>query len=94
MRNLDPWRFGVALAMTIAVGYTVRTAIWLLFPGPSIDFVNAQFHGLEFRRLHVGGAFAIGSWLIALAVLTAWAFLIGTLVCFVVNRLGTEHDNK
>jgi hypothetical protein len=94
MRTLVPWRFGAAFALTVMAGYAVCTAIWLLFTEPSIAFVNALFHGLDFRRLHVGGTFAFSSWLFALAVLSAWAFLMGALFAQVHDWLTPERPSS
>ena len=87
MRTLVPWRVGATFALTVMVGYAVCTVIWVLFREPSMAFVNALFHGLDFRRLYVGGAFAVGGWIFAFAVLSAWAFLIGALFAQVHNWL-------
>jgi hypothetical protein len=94
MRELVPWRFGAAFALTVGVGYTVCTAIWLLFTEPSIAFVNALFHGLDFRRLYAGGAFTFSGWVFALAVLSAWAFLIGALLAQLHNWLTPERPSS
>lgn len=94
MRKLPPWRFGAAFALTVMAGYIVCTAIWMLFTEPSIAFVNALFHGLDFRRLYVGGAFAFSGWVFALAVLSAWAFLIGTLFAQVHSWLTPERPSS
>lgn len=93
MRRLDAWRFGVALAVTVGTGYAICTLVWLLLPVPSMAFLNTLFHGLDFGRLHTEAAFALGHWLMAFAVLTAWAFLWGTLLAFAVHCLGPAHDH-
>ena len=87
MTKRNPWRFGAALALTVLTGYTVCTVLWALFTEPSLVFMNALFHGLDFRVLHAGGAFAFGDWLLAALVLSTWAFLIGALFAAVSNRL-------
>lgn len=90
MRTFVPWRFGAVTALTVMLGYLVCTVIWLLFSEPSIAFVNALFHGLDFRALYSGGAFDTGSWLGAVAVLSTWAFLMGVLFAVLVNRLRVD----
>lgn len=94
MRSFVPWRFGAAFALTVMAGYAVCTGIWLLFTEPSMTFVNALFHGLDFRRLYVGGAFAVGGWAFALAVLSIWAFLIGALFALVCNKFPVERPSS
>lgn len=91
MRTRQAWRFGVALAIAVGAGYAICTLVWLLLPAPSLAFLNALFHGMDFGRLLAEAAFDVRRWLMALAVLSAWAFLWGTLLAFVVHRLDPAH---
>jgi hypothetical protein len=93
MRMLAPWRFGAAFALTVVAGYAACTAIWLMFTDPSIVFLNALFHGTDFRRLYVGGTFSMAGWAFALAVLAVWAFLFGALFAQVHNWLAAERPS-
>lgn len=90
MQALDPWRFGAALALTVVIGYAVCTVVWVAFTDPAIGFLNALFHGLDFRRLATGGGFALTAALCAAVVLAVWAFLIGALFALVRNRLSVS----
>ena len=90
MRTFVPWRFGAVTALTVMLGYLACTAIWLLFSEPSIAFMNALFHGLDFRPLYSNGAFDPGNWLGAVAVLSVWAFLMGVLFAALINRVRVE----
>lgn len=90
MQALDPWRFGAALALTVVIGYAVCTVVWVAFTDPAIGFLNALFHGLDFRRLATGGGFALTAALYAAVVLAVWAFLIGALFALVRNRLSVS----
>lgn len=87
MHALVPWRFGATLALTVVIGYAVCTVVWVAFADPAIAFLNALFHGLDFRRLATGGGFSIGGAIYAAGVLAVWAFLIGALFALVHNRL-------
>lgn len=90
MRTFVPWRFGAVTGLTVMLGYLACTVIWVMFSEPSIAFLNALFHGLDFRPLYSGGAFDAGRWLGAVAILSAWAFLIGVLFAVLINRLRVE----
>ena len=83
----QPFRLGGALAITVAVGYALCTIAFWLFPDAAANFMNALFHGLDFRALKVSGAFTFGSFAYGLGVLVAWAFLLGTLFGWVAHRL-------
>jgi len=50
------FRAGGALAVTVAVGYTACTLVFVLWPETAASFMNALFHGLEFRKLQNGPA--------------------------------------
>jgi hypothetical protein len=64
--------------------------LWLLFSEPFMSFMNALFHGVDFRPLYSGGAFDAGSWLGAVVVLSAWGFLLGALFAVLMNWLRVE----
>lgn len=90
MTNRNPWRFGTTCALTAAISYAVCTLVWIAFTEPSIQFLNALFHGLDFGRLQVGGEFSAAAWAAAMAVLVVWAFLAGSLFAWLRNRLPDE----
>lgn len=71
-------RTGVALAVTVAVFYTLCTLVWLAAPGPFLGFMNSLFHGIDFTSLVHPGGFAWGGFFEALLVMSLWAFLAGT----------------
>lgn len=74
------FRDGVALAVTVGVAYASCAAIFSVWPGAGMDFMNALFHGLEFRKLQVTNAgFDFGGFLYALVGIVVWAFILGTL---------------
>ena len=92
MSNGNPVRFGVALAATVGVGYTLCTVAFWLWPDAAATFMNALFHGLEFRKLQAGTTlFSFGAFGFALAVMLAWALGLGTLFGWFLGRLGHGH---
>lgn len=93
MHTLAPLRFGAVLALTVDIGYAGCTLVWVVFTDPAIGFLNALFHGLDFRKLAVGGGFSIGGAIYAAVVLAVWAFLMGALFALVRNRLTVERSS-
>lgn len=84
----NPFRLGAALAITVALGYAACTILFWSFPEAAAGFMMALFHGLDFELLRSAGMFTFGSFVGALAVLAAWAFLVGTLFGWLSERLG------
>ena len=73
-------RTGVAFATTVGIGYALCTAVFWLWPEAAANFMNALFHGLDFRKLQSGQAlFSFGSFFYALVVMVAWAFGLGAI---------------
>lgn len=94
MSTLMPWRFGAVFAATVFTGYAVCTVIWFAFMDLSLAFLNGLFHGLDFRRLYAGGGFQLDNWMLALAVLSGWAFLIGALFAQLRNWIRVERTSN
>ena len=85
--RLSPLRLGATLSLTVAIGYAACAALWAIWNEPALDFLNALFHGLDFRRIALPQAY--GAWLFVypLLVMTAWGFLIGALFATISNLL-------
>ena len=79
MNAAAPWRTGLALALTVALSYSICTVLYEIWPGPGIDFLNDLFHGMDFRRLGTPQPLTLGMFLRPLAVLSIWGFLVGSL---------------
>ena len=91
MTRIAPWRIGAALAVTIVVGYALCTLVFWLWPDASANFMNALFHGLDFRKLQTGPTlFSFGSFGYAVLILAGWAFLLGTILAWVAGSLGSD----
>jgi hypothetical protein len=79
---------GVALAITVGIGYTACALAFRAAPDAAMTFMNALFHGLDFRRLQSGPApFDFSSFSFALFVAVAWAFVLGAVFGWIVDRL-------
>jgi hypothetical protein len=79
---------GTAFAVTVGIGYTACALVFRLWPEAALVFMNSLFHGLDFRKLQaVPGPFDFGGFLVALAGIVVWAFLMGALFGWIVDRL-------
>ena len=88
MNKLDLWRTGGALAVTVVVGYAVCALIFVTFPEASVNFLNALFHGLDFRKLQPAAeGFSFANFGIVAIVMAAWAFVVGAMFAVVSNLL-------
>ena len=88
MNKLDPWRTGVALAATVVVGYAVCAVIFVTLPEASVKFLNALFHGLDFRKLQSAAeGFSFAGFGGVAIVMAAWAFVVGAIFAAVSNLL-------
>lgn len=86
--KLSPLLVGSSLAITVAIGYTLCAAAWFIWNEAALNFVNALFHGLDFRKIvSPGSDNGMGSYFYPLAVLSSWAFLMGALFAFISNLL-------
>lgn len=83
-----PLRLGIALASTVGIGYVLCTIAFWLSPEAAANFMNALFHGLDFRKLQSNqGAFTLGSFAYGLTVLVAWAFMMGAVFAWIARRI-------
>jgi hypothetical protein len=82
-----PLRTGLALAITVAVFYTLCTFAWLSAQAPFLGFMNSLFHGIDFTSLVTPAPFSWRGFLEALLVMSIWAFLAGTFFGWVRQRL-------
>jgi hypothetical protein len=81
------WKFGVAIALTLATSYTVCAALYAAWPALGIDFLNALFHGLDFHKLDTGVPFTLGMFAYPFVVFVVWGFAVGTLFAWVRDLL-------
>lgn len=79
---------GTSLSLTVGVGYALCTLVFWIWPEAAANFMNALFHGLDFRKLQGGTAlFSFGTFLYALVVMMAWAFGLGAIYGWVQGRI-------
>lgn len=91
MQTIKPWPTGGALAITVVIGYAACTAIFVAFPDASAAFLNALFHGLDFKQLQpAAGGFSFAGFGWIAAVLAVWAFVIGALFAALHNLVGRQ----
>lgn len=91
MKYGNALKTGVAFAMTVGIGYALCTVVFWLWPEAAANFMNALFHGLDFRKLQSGQAlFSFGSFLYALVVMVAWAFGLGALFSWLQGRISGQ----
>ena len=88
MSQLNPWRTGAALALTIAVGYSACTLIFGLWPSAAMQFLNTLFHGLDFSKLETGEPWSFTAFVCVFLIFAVWGFLMGALFAWFHNRLG------
>ena len=50
MAKLNLWKFGVVLSLAVGLNYILCATIWSVWTEPSMDFLNALFHGLDIRK--------------------------------------------
>ena len=87
-RKLRPLILGATLAITIAIMYILCTVAWSIWHEAMLDFLNALFHGLDFRKIQIPeSAYSIKLFLLPLAVLTVWGFVSGVLLAGIYNLL-------
>ncbi len=87
MTDLNPWRTGTALGLTIAIGYTICTILFAVWPDAAMQFMNTLFHGLDFGKLAPAAPWSFTAFICTVAIFTVWGFLMGALFAWLNNRL-------
>lgn len=79
---------GSALALTVAIMYSVCTGAWVIWHEGALDLLNALFHGPDFRKIQVTeAAFTFSMFIFPLLVMTAWGFVTGSLYAVAYNLI-------
>ncbi len=87
MTSTNPLKTGAALAATVGIGYAVCSLVFWLSPEAAATFMNALFHGLDFRKLQGGESlFRFDSFAYALVGLVGWAFVMGVVYGWFAGR--------
>jgi hypothetical protein len=87
MTKVNPWTFGAVLSITVAVSYILCALFWYSFTGPSIEFLNAVFHGMDFRKIYAATPFSLGTFAYVLIVFAVWAYILGVVYATTRNVL-------
>ena len=91
MSNANAVRAGIALALTVGIGYSSCALIFWLWPEAAATFMNGLFHGLDFRKLQSGPTlFSFGTFLYTLVMMLVWAFALGAIYGWLQNRVGSR----
>jgi energy-converting hydrogenase Eha subunit G len=86
MDNLKPWTVGAALAITLAVAYTVCAAAFALRPEETLTFFNAWFHGVDLRVLQPAAKiFTLGVFFYGLSGIVLTGFAMGVVYGMAYN---------
>lgn len=91
---MKPLSTGVALSATVAVSYTLCALVEVLWPAQFMGFMNALFHGMDFRLLQTTELHPWRDYFYALAVMALWVFGIGALFAAVHNALAHVHFHR
>ena len=84
---MNPVKFGIALAITVAISYSICALFVAFAPAASIAFLSAFLHVVDFGRIAAPEGFRLQSFLVALLTFVVWAFLVGALFAWLFNRL-------
>jgi len=87
MTKLNPWLFGVVVAITVVIGYLLCTLFWFASTEYSLDFLNTLFHGMDFRKIYTEAGFSLADYLGVLVVFTVWGYVMGVIYATVRNLL-------
>jgi hypothetical protein len=87
MTRLNPWVFGVVVAITVVIGYTLCTLFWFALTEQSIGFLNTLFHGMDFHKIYAATDFSLVGYLSVVAVFTVWGYVIGVVYATARNLL-------
>lgn len=84
---MKPLQTGTALAATVAVFYSLCALIEVLLPTQFMAFMNALFHGMDFRLLQASQPHPWSDFFYAVITLAIWAFAFGAFFAAVHNAL-------
>lgn len=86
MDRLNPWAAGSALAVTLAIIYTLCAAAFALWPSATLEFFNAWFHGVDLRVLQpTARVFTLGVFLYGLSGIVLTGFVTGATYAVMYN---------
>lgn len=84
---MKPIQTGLSLSVTIALFYSLCTLIEVLWPAQFIGFMNALFHGLDFRPMQAPAVAPWRDYFFAFVVVALWAFALRAFYAALHNAL-------
>lgn len=89
MKRLDSWKFGTAMAMTLAILSAVCALAVVIAPGATIATFNSWMHGVDLARLVPPGGrpVTVGQVIAGVASLAVIGFVAGTLLAMTYNAM-------
>lgn len=84
---MKPLQTGLALSVTVALFYSLCALVEVLWPTQFMAFMNALFHGIDFRPLQGFQPHPWRDYIYALFVIALWAFVLGTFYASFYNVL-------
>lgn len=84
---MKPLQSGITLSITVSVFYSLCTLVEVMWPEQFMGFMNALFHGLDFRKLFTSEPYSWPSFFYALAVLAVWSFVFGAFFAWLRNAI-------
>lgn len=82
---MNPLRTGITLSLTLLVFYSLCTVIAVVWPSPFMEFMNALFHGLDFRKLLSMAPYTWAAFFYSLVVFALWGFAVGAFFAWLHN---------
>jgi hypothetical protein len=94
MNKLDPWRTGIAVALTAAIVSVVCAVAVQLFPEGPLRVVNSWTHGLDLTVLRAGRSLTFPSVALGVFNVSLTGFLVGALFAWSRNLIGEGREGK
>jgi hypothetical protein len=90
-KEMKPLRTGLAFSMTVTLFYSLCALMQSLWPAQFMEFMNALFHGMDFRVLQTAAQHPWRDYFYALVVMALWAFAVGAFFASLHNILERLH---
>jgi len=91
---MKPLQTGLALSVTVAVFYSLCAFVEMLWPAQFMGFMNALFHGMDFRLQYTTELHPWRDYFYAVSVMALWAFALGAFFATVHNGLARSHVHR
>ena len=91
---MKPLQSGLALSVTVAVFYSLCALVEALWPAQFMGFMNALFHGMDFRPLQTAGLHPWQDYFYALVVMALWSFAIGAFFAWMHDVFAHLHFHR